>query len=236
MQWQPKGNWNKKFSARRKEPLSQYWRYVTKGKTFSVFCPQMPGSWIGCGSWVDLDNLPRHLWVNHSTSLPQLLAGRGCAGCNITVPLASLPLHLDCMSQNDPTDLPTHANSPSYLKKSTISQAKPKPGNESPTQYWTCKPSGTFALISCPAPRCNNWIKVRFLSDHLQKMHGKSMEQLLAGRGCYRCDKIVPVSRLLHHLRCMNQRPQAKQHQPSTISKKLHKTLSNNKSSFGETV
>ena len=153
-------------------------------------------------------------WIVHGASLPQLLAGMGCARCNITVSLASPPLHLDCMIQESPAELLKHTNSQANLQKLSqanlqkLSQAKPKLGSEPPTQYWTCKPSGPYiTLISCPATCCNSWVKTRSLSLHIKKKHGKC-EQLLAGRGCHRCNKIGPVASLhLHVQRCMNRRP-----------------------------
>ena len=59
IQWQPKGKWNKRFSGPTNEPLFQYWRCMQKGNTFSVLCH---GISLKCTSWVNLDNLPNHLW------------------------------------------------------------------------------------------------------------------------------------------------------------------------------
>jgi len=221
IKWQPKGEWNEILSAPRNEPLSRYWRCMQRGNNFSVICP---GGLVGCVSWVKLETLPNHLWINHGASLHKLLAGRGCAECNITVPLASLPLHLDCMSQKPPAELPNPANSPANLQKPANAPSTPKPGGESPTQYWTCKPSGTKFLIECPAKGCISWVGTKKLSVHLKKVHGKSGEQSLAGRGCYRCDKIVPVASLPLHVRCMNQRPPAKLPKPAQSQAKQQDT------------
>ena len=112
-----------------------------------------------------------------------------------------------CISQKSLAELPTPASSPAILKNPANPPPTPKPGSESPTQYWKCKASGTHFLIFCPAPRCNSWVRTKKISNHFQKVHRSLMEQLLAGRGCDHCGKIVPLASLHLHLRCMNQRP-----------------------------
>ena len=56
--------------------------------------------------WFKIEKFGPHFMSHHRDSAQKLLAGRGCAGCNKTVPVARLHLHLSCMNQTPDPQVP----------------------------------------------------------------------------------------------------------------------------------
>jgi len=148
----PRGGWKEIFSAPRNEPLTEYWICERNATSICILCP---GSWSypvldpsleqiirakHCNNtWINDYGLTNHFKKVHGDSVQQLLAGRGCAGCNKTVPVASLHLHINCMTQRYSAKPPKPASSQAlfndceaYTSIQDSSQHSHRPVEENP--------------------------------------------------------------------------------------------------------